>query len=90
MDEKTKKAAVKVYKGLVQGLYNLRDRWSDEGGYEDWSEYEAVAKKWTEGKGAEFMYLTKRPFALYFKVLNEEFKVHVTAKGSSLTHQRRV
>ncbi len=60
--------------GLVDTIYSLADRWSDEGGYEDIKDYGDVLKKLLPAD-VSLIKMTKRPFGMHIKV--DDYKVHV-------------
>ena len=63
---------------------SLYERWQDEKEYEDFAEYREVMKKLITEHGAEFLDMTKRPFAFKYTLNGEKFELRMTATRSSL------
>lgn len=78
-------AAGLVFFRSIQGRFEyLYDRWRDEQEYEDFSEYQAAAKTWCDGK-VDFVKLTKTPFQLSFKSDGHTYAAKVTSRNVSIT-----
>ena len=67
-------------KSIVYPLFELRERWRDEGKYEDFNEYITVIKNSVEKQGYKFIKLTKT-FSL---TLEGKFATYcINLKGNS-------
>lgn len=66
---------IKAVKAVRPTVERLAARWQDEHEYESWDEYISVARKACTENGAEFVKLTKSPFALTLKVGTTEWRI---------------
>ena len=72
-----------VFNGMVEVLDDLYGRWQDEKDYEDWADYEAVAKSKVEiAQGVKMVSFTNRPFQLVFRIGKDEAR-HVIGRNRS-------
>jgi hypothetical protein len=72
---------------IVQIFDSMESRWQDESEYEDFREYQKVAKKAVEKQGFRFVSLKERPMKLKFKDADKEYTVRV--KGSQIVVEER-
>ena len=72
---------------IVKTFDNLETRWQDESEYEDFREYQQVAKKAVEKQGFRFVSLSERPMKLKFKGGGTDYTVRV--KGSQIVVDKR-
>ena len=69
--EKTRAAALKIYKDNELTIQNLRCRWFEEGQFEDFNDYRHGLKI----KDENFVKMTKRPFGFKFKVADSVYQM---------------
>ena len=72
---------------IVKKFDYLEGRWQDESEYEDFREYQQVAKKAVEKQGFRFVSLSERPMKLKFKGGGTDYTVRV--KGSQIVVDKR-
>jgi predicted transcriptional regulator len=67
---------------IVKRFDYLEARWGDESEYEDFAEYEQVAKKAVEKEGFKFVSLKKQPMKLVFRDKSAKYEIYI--KGNQI------
>jgi hypothetical protein len=81
-DEKDQKI-----EAIIKTFDNLEARWQDESEYEDFREYQQVAKKAVQKQGFRFVSLKERPMQLKFKDGGTDYTVKL--KGNQIVVEQR-
>jgi hypothetical protein len=72
---------------IVKTFDSLEARWEDEKEYEDFREYQQVAKKAVQKQGFRFVSLKDNPMKLKFKGGGKDYTVRI--KGSQIVVEER-
>lgn len=71
---------------VLNAFANLKYRWLDEAGYEDFNEYAKIMQKSIEkeiGQGIKLISGTQRPFGIKFELNGEKFKLFMKSNNQS-------
>lgn len=86
MTSKTKGIADRVVDATIEILCYLKDRWQDEGAYENWADYVQKMKDTVDGiEGVEFISMSKRPFGFKWKGDDGHTRLTKIARNSVMT-----